>query len=76
MMRVREIWEAKSSAGWTQQQLGELMGYPAKSARMSVSQWLKSHDTHVSMLRKFAAAVEIPVSDLFTDNKTKRRGKK
>lgn len=72
MARVRAIWQEKLADGWTQQDLGELMGYPEKSARKSVSQFFKSHDPHVGMLRKFAKAVGIPVVDLFRDTKPKR----
>jgi transcriptional regulator with XRE-family HTH domain len=64
MARVRELWEAKQKEGWTQQRLGEAMGYPAESARKSVSQFLKSNDPHVSMLRRFAKAVDVAISSL------------
>jgi len=61
MARVRELWERKQAEGWTQQRLGEAMGYPEESARKSVSQFLKSRDPQVSMLRRFAKAVGVTV---------------
>jgi transcriptional regulator with XRE-family HTH domain len=64
MARVRELWERKQGEGWTQQRLGEAMGYPAESARKSVSQFLKSSDPHVSMLRRFADAVGVQIGNL------------
>ena len=64
MARVRQHWEAKKAAGWTQQRLGEAMGYKQETARKSVSQFLKSHDPQISMLRKFATAVGISLSSL------------
>ena len=64
MARVRELWERKRAEGWTQQRLGEAMGYPEESARKSVSQFLKSRDPQVSMLRRFAKAVGVAVTRL------------
>jgi hypothetical protein len=40
------------------------MGYPAESARKSVSQFLKSHDPRVGMVRRFAKALGEPLSRL------------
>ena len=65
MKKVRELWEANREEGWTMQELGERMGYPVESARKSVSQFLKSHDPRVGMLRRFAKALNIDVVDLF-----------
>lgn len=69
MAKVRALWEEKQSEGWTQQQLGELMGYPSDSARKSVSQFLKTHDPKVSTLRRFAKALKISPADLFAEAK-------
>ena len=74
MTQVRKLWEAKRAEGWTMQRLGERMGYPAASARKSVSQFLKSHDPHIGMLRRFAKAVGLSVIDLFADIPTPKRG--
>ena len=57
MTAVRERF-AKS--GLTQQELGERMGYAPASARQAVSQFLKSGDPQISMLRRFAKASAFP----------------
>jgi transcriptional regulator with XRE-family HTH domain len=61
MAGVRERF-AKS--GMTQQELGERMGYAPGSARQAVSQFLKSGDPQISMLRRFAKALGISVKTL------------
>jgi transcriptional regulator with XRE-family HTH domain len=64
MAAVRERF-AKS--GMTQQELGERMGYAPGSARQAVSQFLKSGDPQISMLRRFAKAIGISVKTLLSD---------
>ena len=64
MARVRERWEKLKADGWTQQRLGEAMGYQPESARKSISQFLKSRDPQISMLRKFARATGVKVTTL------------
>ncbi|HVC92990.1 MAG TPA: helix-turn-helix transcriptional regulator [Pirellulales bacterium] len=64
MSRVREIWDRLREDGWTQQRLGEAMGYPPASARKSVSQFLKGRDPQIGMLRRFAKAVGVPLEKL------------
>jgi len=61
MASVRERF-AKS--GLTQQELGERMGYAPASARQAVSQFLKSGDPQISMLRRFAKAIGISLKSL------------
>jgi len=61
MPAVRKALEA---SGMTQQALGELMGYPPESARQSVSQFLRSNDPRVGMIRRFAEALGMPLSRL------------
>ena len=61
MEQVRERLEA---SGMTYQQLGEKMGYAPTTARQAVSQFLKSGDPQVSMLRRFAEAMGISVKSL------------
>jgi transcriptional regulator with XRE-family HTH domain len=53
-----------ANSGLTYQELGEKMGYAPTTARQAVSQFLKSGDPRVSMVRKFAAAVGISVQTL------------
>lgn len=73
MDTVRRLWGDKKAEGWSMQQLGERMGYPASSARASVSQWLKSHDTTVSVLQRFAKAVDVPLADIVSETAGKGR---
>jgi transcriptional regulator with XRE-family HTH domain len=61
MQAVRERFE---KSGMTQQELGEKMGYAPETARQAVSQFLKSGDPQVSMLRRFATAIGISVKSL------------
>ena len=51
-------------SGMTQQELGEKMGYAPETARQAVSQFLKSGDPQISMLRRFAEAMGISVKAL------------
>jgi transcriptional regulator with XRE-family HTH domain len=61
MTAVRERFV---KSGLTQQELGERMGYAPASARQAVSQFLKSGDPQISMLRRFAKALGISVRSL------------
>ena len=58
------IRKAVETSGMTQQQLGDKMGYPAESARKSVSQLLRGHDPRVGTVRKLADALGISLSRL------------
>lgn len=40
------------------------MGYPPETARQSAFQFMKSGDPRISMLRRFAKAMEMDVKDL------------
>ena len=61
MRKVRRLFE---KSGLTQQELGEKMGYSPASARQAVSQFLRSGDPQVGMVRKFAKAVGVRVETL------------
>lgn len=61
MKRVLKLYE---DSGMTQQELGEKMGYGAASARQAVSQFLKSGDPQISMLRRFAKAVGVKIETI------------
>jgi transcriptional regulator with XRE-family HTH domain len=61
MKRVKKLFEA---SGMSQQELGEKMGYAPASARQAVSQFLKSGDPQISMLRRFAKAVGVKLDAL------------
>ncbi|MDZ4687701.1 MAG: helix-turn-helix transcriptional regulator [Planctomycetaceae bacterium] len=61
MIAIRK-WVAES--GLTQQVLGERMGYPATTARQSVSQFLKSVDPRIGTIRRFCRAAKLPLKTL------------
>ncbi len=61
MAKVRAI---AAESGLTQQVIGQKMGYPPKSARQSVSLFLKSTDPTVRVLTKFAKAMGVDVKEL------------
>jgi transcriptional regulator with XRE-family HTH domain len=68
MLRIRALFE---KSGMTLDELGNKMGYRGDVARKSAWQFLnKTHDHRVSMLRKFADAVGVPVMDLFAEPKS------
>ena len=67
MRRIKEKWAELQEKGWTQQRLGEEMGYPKASARKSFNQFLRSKDPTVSVLRRFARAIGVSVSSLVGD---------
>ncbi len=61
MRKVRKLFEA---SGLTQQELGKKMGYQPTSARQAVSQFLKSGDPQIGMLRRFAKAMGVKVETI------------
>ncbi len=62
MARARAAFE---QAGLTLEALGEAMGYDKDMARISAWQFLnKTTDPRLSMLRRFAKAVGVPVEEL------------
>lgn len=61
---MQKVLSLFASSGLTQQALGEKMGYQSKSVRQSVSQFLKTNDPRVSMLRRFAKAMNVPLCNL------------
>lgn len=61
MRKVRKLFKQSSM---TQQELGEKMGYAPTSARQAVSQFLRSGDPQIGMLRRFAKAVGVKVETI------------
>jgi transcriptional regulator with XRE-family HTH domain len=67
MLWARELFE---KSGLTLDELGRRMGYEGDMARKSAWQFLnKTADPRLSMLRRFAVAVGVPVSELVTEKK-------
>jgi transcriptional regulator with XRE-family HTH domain len=69
MEKVRTLFAA---SGLTMNDLGVKMGYDPDTARQSVFQFLKSGDPRVSMLRRFAKAMDVPLAELLAENKKSR----
>jgi hypothetical protein len=62
MSKVRAQFEA---SGLSLHELGIRMGYPEESARKSAWQFIqKTDDPRVSMLQRFANAMNVPLADL------------
>jgi len=62
MVKVRTQFERSKL---TLHDLGMKMGYPPESARKSAWQFIdRTDDPRVSMLRRFAKAMDIPLAEL------------
>ena len=57
------------ASGMSLQELGVKMGFPEKTARMGAHQALKAGDPRISTLRRFAAALAIPIEELVAEKK-------
>lgn len=68
MKRVHELFEKSEK---TLDEVGQAMGYSAAIARKAVWQFLKTGDPRLSMLRKFAKAMDVPLADLIEEKKTR-----
>jgi hypothetical protein len=68
MANVVKLFE---QSGKTLDQLGQEMGYSEDAARKCAWQFLeKTTDPHISMLRRFAKAMGIPIEALFQEGET------
>ena len=55
-------------------ELGVRMGYPVETARMSAWQFIqKTSDPRMSMLRRFAKAMRIPIETLVAERSAKKK---
>ncbi len=62
MRRANALFE---KSGMTLDELGQKMGYAEETARKSAWQFLRqTNDPRLSMLRKFAKAIGVPLRDL------------
>ena len=70
MLRAREVF---ARSGLTLDDLGQRMGYEGDVARKSAWQFLnKTADPRLSMLRRFAAAVGVPLAELLAEGEKKK----
>jgi transcriptional regulator with XRE-family HTH domain len=70
MGNVHAIFE---KSGLTLNDLGLKMGYEASTARQAAWQFMKSGDPRISMLRRFAKALDIPLADLIDEKKSRSK---
>jgi len=61
---MRKVRKLVAASGLTQQEIGERMGYAPTTARQAVSQFLKSSDPQIGMLRRLAKALGVRVDSL------------
>jgi transcriptional regulator with XRE-family HTH domain len=66
MRKVRVLFD---KSGLSLHDLGMRMGYEAENARQSAWQFMKTGDPRISMLRKFAYALGIPLENLTIEKK-------
>ena len=70
MMKIVAMFEA---SGKTLDQLGQEMGYEPELARKAAWQFLKkTSDPRLSMLKRFAKAMDVSLEDLVRENKKSR----
>lgn len=70
MLRVRDLF---AQSGQTLDGLGRRMGYSGATARKAAWQFIRrTNDPRMSMLRKFAQAIGIPIAELFAQRKKGR----
>jgi transcriptional regulator with XRE-family HTH domain len=64
---METVQALRKKSGLSLQKLGEEMGYDADIARQSAFQFLHAKDPHISMLRRFAKAVGVPLKKLIDE---------
>lgn len=70
ILRARELF---AQSGLTLDELGQKMGYEGGVARKSAWQFLnKTADPRMSTLRRFAAALSVPLADLLAEPEKKK----
>lgn len=65
---MQAVRERVKKSGLTYTEIGQRMGYAPQSARQAVSQFLKSGDPQIGMLRRFANAMGISLVTLLKDS--------
>jgi len=68
------VLAAFEKSGLSLHELGVRMGYPVETARMSAWQFVqKTSDPRMSMVRRFAKAMGIPIETLVAERPAKRK---
>src|SRR5947209_5928809 len=70
MVKARVLFK---ESGLSLVELGRRMGYSEELARQAAWQFMKSHDPRISMLRKFAEALGVPLDQLTPKGKRMSR---
>jgi transcriptional regulator with XRE-family HTH domain len=66
MAKLRQLFE---QSGLTLEEVGERMGYERRLARMHLWQFFKkTTDPRLSMVRRFAQALGVPMASLFEED--------
>jgi transcriptional regulator with XRE-family HTH domain len=66
MRKVRGLFE---KSGLSLHELGLKMGCAEATARQSVWQFMRTSDPHISLLRRFADALGVPIEELVKKGK-------
>jgi transcriptional regulator with XRE-family HTH domain len=70
-----EVRSRFKKSGLSLHELGLKMGYDAEIARQSAFQFMKTGDPRISMLRRFAAAMNLSIEELVSEGtRAKRKG--
>ena len=70
MDKVRALFE---KSGLSLHDLGIKMECSPETARQSVWQFMRTSDPHISLLRRFAKAMDIPLADLIDEKKSRTK---
>jgi transcriptional regulator with XRE-family HTH domain len=70
MSKVRSLFD---KSGLSLHDLGIKMECSPESARQSVWQFMKTSDPHISVLRRFARALDVPLADLLDEKKSRSK---
>jgi transcriptional regulator with XRE-family HTH domain len=66
MVKVRSLFE---KSDLSLHELGVRMGYEEGIARQSAFQFMKAADPRISMLRRFAQAMKMPIEELVSSKR-------
>jgi transcriptional regulator with XRE-family HTH domain len=70
---VKKLNDLVEQSGKSMDELGVAMGYTKEIARQSVWQFLKkTTDPRISMLRRFARALNVPIEKIVAENIKKK----
>ena len=65
MAKVRDLFK---DSGLSLHDVGLKMGCPPETARQAVWQFMRTSDPHISLLRRFASAMDVSLGELVGEN--------